>query len=147
MPCIETAIASELQRRLSVHSCCRVQITVVDVAGRRHQLTALEGQTLVQVLQEHDELLGSDGASMAVLPLRLYCGMCHDRAAVVSRRKLVSGSASLQRAAQRCHIHVCCGSCLGLQWQATSSKDLESWVAALTDQVSRAALHRISADH
>ena len=49
---------------------------MVDVAGRRHQLTALEGQTLVQVLQEHDELLGSDGAYMAVLPLQNCCGMC-----------------------------------------------------------------------
>ena len=61
-----------------------MQITVVDVAGRRHQLTALEGQTLVQVLQEHDELLGSDGESMAVLLLQHCCGMCRDGAAVVN---------------------------------------------------------------
>ncbi|KAL0046696.1 hypothetical protein WJX82_007593 [Trebouxia sp. C0006] len=38
----------------------RVQITVVDVYGQRHVLRALTGHTLVDVLQEHSELLGSE---------------------------------------------------------------------------------------
>lgn len=37
-----------------------VQITVVDVYGQRHVLRALTGHTLVDVLQEHSELLGSE---------------------------------------------------------------------------------------
>lgn len=40
---------------------CRVQITVVDVYGQRHVLRALTGHTLVDVLTEHQELLGSEG--------------------------------------------------------------------------------------
>lgn len=39
----------------------RVQITVVDVYGQRHVCRALTGHTLVDVLQEHSELLGSEG--------------------------------------------------------------------------------------
>ena len=42
---------------------CRVQITVVDVYGQRHVLRALTGHTLVDVLTEHQELLGDEGTS------------------------------------------------------------------------------------
>ena len=34
---------------------------MVDVYGQRHVLRALTGHTLVDVLQEHSELLGSEG--------------------------------------------------------------------------------------
>lgn len=40
---------------------CRVQVTVVDVFGQRHVLRALTGHTLVDVLSEHQELLGNEG--------------------------------------------------------------------------------------
>ena len=39
----------------------RIQVTVVDVYGQRHVLRALTGHTLVDVLQEHSELLGDEG--------------------------------------------------------------------------------------
>ena len=129
-PCIQTAITSELHCESSVHLCCRVQITVVDVAGRRHQLTALEGQTLVQVLQEHDELLGSDGESLAVLLLQRCCGKCHDRAAVLKTVQQEACSVSLQRAAHPCRIGICCGSCLGLhEWDCCGKRS--AWVCSL----------------
>ena len=34
---------------------------MVDVYGQRHTLRALTGHTLVDVLQEHQELLGDEG--------------------------------------------------------------------------------------
>ncbi|KAL3155796.1 hypothetical protein ABBQ32_012812 [Trebouxia sp. C0010 RCD-2024] len=37
-----------------------VQVTVVDVYGQRHVLRALTGHTLVDVLSEHQELLGNE---------------------------------------------------------------------------------------
>ena len=47
---------------------CRVQVTVVDVYGQRHVLRALTGHTLVDVLSEHQELLGDEG----MLPRNLH---------------------------------------------------------------------------
>lgn len=50
---------------------CRVQITVVDVYGQRHVLRALTGHTLVDVLTEHQELLGSEGTARFTLRVQL----------------------------------------------------------------------------
>lgn len=50
---------------------CRVQITVVDVYGQRHVLRALTGHTLVDVLTEHQELLGDEGTACLLLPVQL----------------------------------------------------------------------------
>lgn len=42
-------------------SACRIQVSVIDVHGQRHILRALTGHTLVDVMQEHQELLGDEG--------------------------------------------------------------------------------------
>lgn len=44
-----------LRRRRSVH------VTVVDLEGRRHVLTGLEGQTLVELLAANSPIVGEDG--------------------------------------------------------------------------------------
>ena len=40
----------------------RVQLTVIDVEGKRITLRGLEGQTLVEVLAQHSRELGGDRA-------------------------------------------------------------------------------------
>jgi len=37
-----------------------IQVTVIDVHGQRHVLRALTGHTLIDVMQEHQELLGDE---------------------------------------------------------------------------------------
>lgn len=43
---------------------CRIQIIVIDVHGQRHTLRALTGHTLIDVMQEHEELLGDEGKAI-----------------------------------------------------------------------------------
>ncbi len=52
--------------------CGRVDVLVFDTQGRRHNLRGREGQLLVDLLAEHEEVLGSGVARLARLLWRLF---------------------------------------------------------------------------
>jgi hypothetical protein len=41
-----------------------VDVSVFDIEGRRHRLRGKEGQSLVELLAEHEDSLGGDGAAL-----------------------------------------------------------------------------------
>lgn len=65
-----------LRRRPFARSCpllceCSVQVTVVDLLGRRHVVRGTTGQSVVELLQAHLDTLGEDGEQG--LPGRRLC--------------------------------------------------------------------------